>query len=135
MGGEPTRRVASAASRLTARSHTGVAQHTRGDGCAPHGHAELEFDSVRVPSSNLLHVEGRGFAMAQARLGPGRIHHCMRAVGLAERALAQLCRRAKTRRVFGQMLAQKGPVEQAIALSRMELEQVCVCVRRVGGGG
>lgn len=70
---------------------------------APHGHAELEFRDVRVPCTNLLHEEGQGFAMAQARLGPGRIHHCMRAIGLAERALALLCRRAKTRRVFGQV--------------------------------
>ena len=70
---------------------------------APHGHAELEFSNVRVPCTNILHAEGQGFVMAQARLGPGRIHHCMRAIGLAERALALLCRRAKTRRVFGQV--------------------------------
>ena len=90
---------------------------------APHGHAEIRFTNVRVPASSLLHGEGRGFEMAQARLGPGRIHHCMRAIGLAERALALMCVRAKTRRVFGRALAQQGPAEQAIAESRMALDQ------------
>jgi len=90
---------------------------------APHGHAELRLTNVRVPHSNLLYVEGKGFEMAQARLGPGRIHHCMRAIGLAERAMSLMCVRAKTRRVFGQPLAQQGPTEQAIAESRMALDQ------------
>lgn len=90
---------------------------------APHGHAEIAFRDVRVPAGNLLYEEGKGFEMAQARLGPGRIHHCMRAIGLAERSLDEMCRRAKTRRVFGQLLAQKGPMEQGIAESRMALEQ------------
>ena len=90
---------------------------------APHGHAEVAFRGVRVPVSSLLGGEGQGFAMAQARLGPGRIHHCMRAIGLAERALQAHCLRTKTRRVFGQLLAQKGPAEQSIAESRLSLEQ------------
>lgn len=91
---------------------------------APHGHAEVAFHNVRVSRANLLHEEGGGFAMAQARLGPGRIHHCMRSIGVAERALAALCARAKTRRAFGQLLARHGATEQAIAWSRVELEQV-----------
>ena len=76
-----------------------------------------------MPASSLLGAEGTGFAMAQARLGPGRIHHCMRSIGIAERALQALCARAKSRRVFGAMLADKGATEVAIAESRTELEQ------------
>jgi acyl-CoA dehydrogenase len=88
-----------------------------------HGHAVITYDNVRVPASNLLGEEGSGFAIAQARLGPGRIHHCMRAIGVAERALALLTDRAARRIAFGRPLADQGLVQQAIALSRNEIDQ------------
>ncbi|MBI3214229.1 MAG: acyl-CoA dehydrogenase family protein [Mycobacterium sp.] len=88
-----------------------------------HGHAEIVFDNVRVPTSNLLGEEGGGFAIAQARLGPGRIHHCMRAIGVAERALALMVDRVQTRIAFGKPLAEQGMVQNAIALSRNEIDQ------------
>ncbi|MDG4667405.1 acyl-CoA dehydrogenase family protein [Mycobacterium sp. 236(2023)] len=88
-----------------------------------HGHCEITFDNVRVPSSNLLHEEGSGFAIAQARLGPGRIHHCMRAIGVAERAMALMIDRVQNRIAFGKPLAEQGMVQQQIALSRNEIEQ------------
>lgn len=88
-----------------------------------HGHCEITFDNVRVPADNLLDEEGSGFAIAQARLGPGRIHHCMRAIGVAERALALMVDRVQTRIAFGKPLAEQGVVQQQVAQSRNEIDQ------------
>ena len=93
-----------------------------------HGHAEISFDHAKVPVANLIHKEGEGFAIAQARLGPGRIHHCMRAIGMAERALSLMIKRSMTRTAFGKELARQGVIQEWIANARIDIEQARLLV-------
>lgn len=102
--------------------------HVFGDDDAPHGHMHIKFDNVRVPESNILLGEGRGFEISQLRLGPGRIHHCMRSIGAAEKALDLMCRRGMSRSAFGQPLAKLGKNTEVISRARIDIEAMRLMV-------
>jgi len=93
-----------------------------------HGHAEISFTNVRVPVANLLGAQGEGFALAQARLGPGRVHHCMRAIGMAERALSLMISRTATRNAFGKEIIRQGVIQEWIAQARIDIDQARLLV-------
>ena len=104
--------------------------HVFGDDDAPHGHMHIRLEDVRVPAANILLGEGRGFEISQLRLGPGRIHHCMRSIGAAERALDLMVRRGMSREAFGRPLAQLGGNVEIIARARVEIEAMRLMVLR-----
>ncbi|MGI9417970.1 MAG: acyl-CoA dehydrogenase family protein [Geminicoccaceae bacterium] len=129
-GGEPHARHSMVLAPMDSQGLTVVRNLPIMHHVAPEGHCEISFDKVRVPVDHLLGEEGKGFALAQARLGPGRIHHCMRSIGQCELALELMCKRARERQAFGQKLQDHGTVAEWIALSRMEIDQARLLVLR-----